>query len=66
VPEFLGARCRADLIGPALAGVLQDGPARAAQVQAMAVTMQRLGQGGDAPGLRAARSVLAAVARLAA
>jgi hypothetical protein len=25
------------------------------------MTMQRLGQGGDAPGLRAARSVLAAL-----
>jgi len=65
VPEFLGARCRADLIAPVLAGLVPDGPARDAQVQAMAVTMDRLGWGGEAPGLRAARSVLAAVARLA-
>jgi lipid-A-disaccharide synthase len=28
---------------------------------AMDVTMQRLGQGGEAPGLRAARSVLQAI-----
>jgi len=27
----------------------------------MALTMQRLGRGGEAPGLRAARSVLAAI-----
>lgn len=63
VPEFLGARCRADLIAPALAGILPDGPARAAQMAAMATTMHRLGRGCEAPGLRAARSVLAAVAR---
>jgi len=59
VPEFLGPRCRADLIAPALAALIPDGPARAAQSQAMALTMDRLGKGGEAPGLRAARSVLA-------
>jgi lipid-A-disaccharide synthase len=31
------------------------------QTEAMKMTMQRLGQGGDPPGLRAARSVLAAL-----
>lgn len=55
VPEFIGERCRAELIAPALLGLLQD---RHAQDQAMRLTMQRLGQGGEAPGLRAARSVL--------
>lgn len=55
VPEFIGDRCRADLIAPALLALLQD---RHAQDQAMRLTMQRLGQGGEAPGLRAARSVL--------
>ena len=65
VPEFLGARCRADLIGPALARLIEDGPAREAQMQAMKLTMKRLGRGGEPPGLRAARSVLDAVARLA-
>jgi lipid-A-disaccharide synthase len=59
VPEFLGQRCRADLIRPALADLLEGGPARDAQGQAMALTMDRLGRGGEPPGLRAARSVLA-------
>ena len=49
----------ADLIAPALAALIPDGPARDAQSQAMALTMDRLGKGGEAPGLRAARSVLA-------
>jgi lipid-A-disaccharide synthase len=59
VPEFLGTRCRADLIRPVLADLLNNGPARDAQGQAMALTMDRLGRGGEPPGLRAARSVLA-------
>jgi lipid-A-disaccharide synthase len=63
VPEFLGTRCRAELMAPALAALLQEGPERDAQAHAMAVTMARLGRGGEAPGLRAARSVLAALAR---
>lgn len=58
VPEFIGARCQPDLIAPALEALLAD---PSCQTQAMQVTMQRLGQGGDAPGLRAARSVLAAL-----
>jgi lipid-A-disaccharide synthase len=56
VPEFLGPRCTPDLIAPALLALLQNPQAQDA---AMAVTMQRLGLGGEAPGLRAARSVLA-------
>ena len=59
VPDFLGAECRADQIVPALERLLCDPAARAAQLQAMDRTMQRLGAGGEAPGLRAARSVLA-------
>ncbi|QUJ77581.1 lipid-A-disaccharide synthase [Sulfitobacter albidus] len=55
VPEFIGKRCRADLIAPAILRVLE---APDAQHAAMALTMQRLGQGGEAPGLRAARAVL--------
>ncbi|MDT8855393.1 lipid-A-disaccharide synthase [Paracoccaceae bacterium Fryx2] len=61
VPEFIGKHCRADRIAPALLHLLEDGPARAAQQAAMSLTMQRLGQGGEPPGLRAARSVLAAL-----
>ncbi|MFO7920275.1 lipid-A-disaccharide synthase [Rhodobacteraceae bacterium W635] len=59
IPDFLGPDCRADRIAPALEKVLMDPAARAAQAEAMTLTMQRLGQGGEAPGLRAARSVLA-------
>ncbi len=55
VPEFIGERCRAALIAPALLGLLAD---PGSQQQAMRITMQRLGQGGEAPGLRAAKSVL--------
>ncbi len=62
VPEFLGPACRPDAIAPALDALLAPGPAREAQGAAMALTMRRLGQGGEAPGLRAARSVLSALA----
>jgi lipid-A-disaccharide synthase len=61
VPEFLGARCKPDLIAPALLGLIGPGPARDTQLAAMRLTMERLGEGGDPPGLRAARSVLAAM-----
>ena len=56
VPEFIGENCRADLITPAVLGLLKD---RHAQDAAMTMTMERLGKGGEPPGLRAARSVLA-------
>lgn len=59
VPEFIGRDCRAERIAPALLSLLADG---SAQEAAMRVTMQRLGQGDAPPGLRAARSVLAAIA----
>jgi lipid-A-disaccharide synthase len=62
VPEFIGPECRAEKIAPALEAVLAD---PSAQQAAMALTMQRLGQGGEAPGQRAARSVLAALDRRA-
>jgi lipid-A-disaccharide synthase len=58
VPEFLGPDCRAEAIAPALEAVLADSTA---QIAAMVLTMERLGHGGEAPGLRAARSVLAAL-----
>ena len=61
VPEFLGGRCTPELIAPALLGLIGPGPARDAQRAAMRLTIERLGQGGDPPGLRAARSVLAAM-----
>ncbi|MFC2967609.1 lipid-A-disaccharide synthase [Acidimangrovimonas pyrenivorans] len=61
VPEFLGPDCRPDRIAPALLTLMQPGPERAAQRAAMALTMEHLGKGGERPGLRAARSVLAAL-----
>nr|WP_275981992.1 lipid-A-disaccharide synthase [Frigidibacter sp. ROC022] len=58
VPELLGPACRPELIAQAVAALLGDGAAQAAQRQAMAETMQALGRGGEPPGLRAARAVL--------
>lgn len=55
VPECLGAECRPDLIAQRLEEVFG---APGEQTHAMDLTMQRLGQGGEAPGLRAARAVL--------
>ena len=55
VPEFLGEACRPDAIAGGLLDVIA---APDAQLDAMSVTMQRLGQGAEAPGLRAARAIL--------
>ncbi|WP_282060567.1 lipid-A-disaccharide synthase [Roseobacter litoralis] len=55
VPEFLGPECESGAIGQALNDVLQN---PRAQIDAMGITMERLGQGGEAPGLRAARAIL--------
>ncbi|TNC51130.1 lipid-A-disaccharide synthase [Rubellimicrobium rubrum] len=56
VPEFLGPACRPDLIAEGLLRVLAHPEA---QQHAMRLTMERLGQGGPAPGLRAAEAILA-------
>jgi len=56
VPEFIGDDCQPAPIARAVLDVLADPQA---QRDAMAVTMERLGQGGEPPGLRAARAVLA-------
>jgi lipid-A-disaccharide synthase len=58
VPEFIGPECRADKITPALEAALAN---PTPQQAAMGLTMDRLGRGGEPPGLRAARSVLAAI-----
>jgi lipid-A-disaccharide synthase len=58
VPEYIGANCRP---GPITQAVLQVLDEPQAQNEAMALTMDRLGQGGEAPGLRAARAVLDAM-----
>ena len=59
VPECLGADCRPDLIAARLSEVLAS-PEQ--QAEAMTLTMQRLGRGGEAPGLRAAKAVLVGLA----
>ncbi len=55
VPEFIGKDCQPGPIADAVLRVLQNPDD---QRHAMALTMQRLGQGGEAPGLRAAHAVL--------
>ncbi|RMC37644.1 lipid-A-disaccharide synthase [Paracoccus alkanivorans] len=61
VPEFLGGDCQPGPIAEALQVALEDMTARKAQLDAMDLTMERLGRGKEAPGLRAARSVLSAL-----
>ncbi len=56
VPECLGPDCNPDRIAREMLKVLDD---PFAQGTAMEQTMQRLGRGGEAPGLRAAKAVLA-------
>nr|WP_272929417.1 lipid-A-disaccharide synthase [Rhodovulum sulfidophilum] len=58
VPEFLGANCQPGPIAAALCLLLEDPTYRAPQLEAMRLTMDRLGQGGERPGLRAARAVM--------
>lgn len=55
VPEFVGKACQPLPIAAAVLAVLDD---PSAQRAAMAFTMDRLGRGGESPGLRAARAVL--------
>lgn len=59
IPEFIGKRCRPDLIALAMKDVLSNPEA---QCSAMDVCMDRLGAGGEPPGHRAARAVLSGLA----
>lgn len=59
VPEFIGKACVASDIATGLRAVMNDPKA---QLDAMAMTMDRLGQGGAAPGARAAAAVLSGLA----
>ncbi|WP_439138249.1 lipid-A-disaccharide synthase [Roseicyclus sp.] len=63
IPEFLSENCRPAPIAAALNRLMEDDRARLDQLDAMALTMRRLGRGGEAPWLRAARSVLARINR---
>ncbi|PRY80506.1 lipid-A-disaccharide synthase [Yoonia maritima] len=59
IPEFIGKNCVPSDIADAVVSVLDD---PSGQNQAMTITMERLGRGGEAPGLRAARAVLNRIA----
>jgi lipid-A-disaccharide synthase len=59
VPEFLFEDCTPERITPAVETLLTDPDAAVAQRVAAHRAMQLLGRGGEPPGLRAARSVLA-------
>lgn len=58
VEEFLGPACTPAALAEALNGLIADPAKRMAQHEAMELTLQRLGQGAEPPGLRAARAVL--------
>jgi len=55
IPEFIGTACQPGPIAQALLDTIAN---PALQRAAMALAMERLGLGGEAPGLRAARAVL--------
>ncbi|MEO0914738.1 MAG: lipid-A-disaccharide synthase, partial [Pseudomonadota bacterium] len=63
IPEFLLEQCRADLIAAEAARYLDHPGVADAQIAASARAMDMLGRGGEAPGLRAARSVLSFLGR---
>lgn len=58
IPEFLGPACKPAEIAAEMLRVLDYQPARLKQLAAMNTTMLKLGREDEAPGLRAARSVL--------
>ncbi|HUE63770.1 MAG TPA: lipid-A-disaccharide synthase [Rhizomicrobium sp.] len=58
VPEFLQADCTPGKLAKAVAQLFADADARAAQVQAMREFGRLLGEGDEAPSLRAARALL--------
>lgn len=62
IPEFLFENCRAELIAPAVLKLLRDPEARRQQVRACEATMELLGRGQADAGMRAAKSVLRAIA----
>jgi lipid-A-disaccharide synthase len=59
VPEFLQSQCVPQKLADAVARLFTDADARAAQVSAMAQFGRLLGEGDEAPSLRAARTLLA-------
>ena len=58
VPEFLQSRCTPENLAGAVEDLFRDKKARAAQIEAMKDFGHRLGEGDEAPSLRAARVLL--------
>lgn len=58
VPEFLQSRCTSCNLADAVARLFADADARAAQVEAMKAFGRLLGEGDEAPSMRAARTLL--------
>lgn len=63
IPEFLGHDCQPVAMADSLVQLLRDPSASQQQREVMAQVMRDLGAGGEAPGLRAARSVLGFLSR---
>ncbi|MHA3978620.1 lipid-A-disaccharide synthase [Halovulum sp. GXIMD14794] len=61
IPEYLFEQATAGALTEATGALLDDHEARATQVAGFGDAMHALGQGGDPPGLRAARSVLSVI-----
>lgn len=59
IPEFLGPACRPDTVARALGELIGSSSARTLQTAAMAEALKSLGQGGEEPGIRAARAIMA-------
>jgi lipid-A-disaccharide synthase len=55
IPEFLGKDCQPEFIAPAVIETLNN---PSPQISAMRITIERLGSGGEDPGMRAAKAVL--------
>jgi lipid-A-disaccharide synthase len=58
VPEFLQSRLQPDLLAEAVERLWRDPAARAAQIEALTAFDRLLGEGTEAPSLRAARALL--------
>lgn len=58
VPECLQGRCRADILEAEVGRLLDDDEARRMQQADLAEAVRRLGAGGEAPSMRAARTVM--------
>ncbi len=58
IPEFIQHRCRPELIAPALLALFRDEAVREEQKKALNAAVLMLGEGDEAPSLRAARALL--------